>query len=98
LLLLTHLYNHYLLITPDDEFFDTANSNPLSLDEVLDLAGIWRDLAYHAYLNGVAPEGTKPVKGVGTEDERSLMTRGVTRIVERKWACVSTQVVFRADY
>jgi len=83
LLFLTHLYNHYLLITPDDEFFNTEKSNPFSLDEVLDLAGIWRDLSYFAYSNGVAEAGQRG-KGPGTEDERSLLTRGVTRIAERK--------------
>ena len=83
LLFLTHLYNHYLLITPDDEFFDTDKSNPFSLDEVLDLAGIWRDLSYHAYATGVAEKGQRR-RGPGTEDERSLLTRGVTRVAERK--------------
>ena len=86
LMLLTHMYNHYLLITPDDEFFDTSptSSNPLTIDEALDLASIWRDLAFYGYMTGVAPSGTNPLKGVGTEEARSLMTKGVTRVVERK--------------
>ena len=84
LLFLTHLYNHYLLVTPDDEFFDTQKSNPFSLDEVLELAGIWRDLSYHAFSNGVQPGSGGSSKGPGSEDERALLTRGVVRVAERK--------------
>ena len=84
LLFLTHLYNHYLLLTPDDEFFTDTQSNPLSLDEVLEMAAIWRDLAFWGYMAGVAPPGQIPSKGQGTEDARSLFTRGVTRVAERK--------------
>ena len=84
LLFLTHLYNHYLLLTPDDEFFSETHSNPLSLDEVLEMAAIWRDLAFWGYMAGVAPPGQTPLKGRGTEDARSLFTRGVTRVAERK--------------
>jgi ubiquitin-protein ligase E3 C len=80
LLFMTHLYNHYLLLTPDDEFFSA--SNPLSLDEVQELAGIWKDLAFWGYMNGVAPAGSS--SGMGTEEERNLFTRGVTRVAERK--------------
>lgn len=77
---MTHLYNHYLLLTPDDEFFSASNS--LSLDEVQELAGIWKDLAFWGYMNGVAPAGSS--SGMGTEEERNLFTRGVTRVAERK--------------
>ena len=85
LLLLTHIYNHYLLITPDAEFFadSPSGSNPLSLDEVLDLTAIWRDLAFWAYMNGVAPPGSS-TGGKGKEDVRALLTRGLTRVAERK--------------
>jgi ubiquitin-protein ligase E3 C len=84
LLLLTHLYNHYLLLTPDDEFFSPENgANPFTLDEVLEIAGIWRDLAYWGYMGGVA-SGTSSQKGVGTEEVRGMFTRGVTRVAERK--------------
>lgn len=80
LLLLSQIYCHYLLITPDDEFFD-PKSNPLTLDEVLDLSSIWRDLGFWGYINGVArPQD----RGVGTEEQRQLFTRGVTRVSERK--------------
>ncbi|RSH92214.1 hypothetical protein EHS25_008629 [Saitozyma podzolica] len=79
LLFMTHLYNHYLLLTPDDEFFSA--SNPLSLDEVQELAGIWKDLAFWGYMNGVAAVGSS--SGMGTEEERNLFTRGVTRVAER---------------
>lgn len=89
LLLLSHLYCHYLLLTPDDEFFAPA-LNPLTLDEVLELSLIWRDLAFWGYLNGVnggavIPGTTNTVPSrAGTEEERSLFTRGVTRVSERK--------------
>ncbi|WVR04680.1 hypothetical protein IAU60_001691 [Kwoniella sp. DSM 27419] len=85
LVLLSHIYNHYLLLTPDDEFFSTS-SNPLSTDEVVELAGIWRDLAYWSYMNGVAvSDGARFTVGgsKGSEEVRGLFTRGVTRVVER---------------
>lgn len=78
LLLLSHMYNHYLLLTPDDEFF--SNTNPLSLDEVLELSSTWRDLAFWGYMNGVAE--SQP-RGVGTETDRRLFTQGVMRVSER---------------
>jgi ubiquitin-protein ligase E3 C len=85
LLFLTTLYNHYLLLTPDDEFFSDTSSKPISLDEVLELAGIWRDLAFWGYMNGLAPSGSASGKSPGTEEARALFTRGVTRVAERKW-------------
>lgn len=84
LLVLTHLYNHYLLLTPDDEFFSANSTNPISVDEVLELAGIWRDLAFWGYMIGVAGSGVVLPKGPGTEETRALFTRGVTRVAERK--------------
>lgn len=80
LLLLSQVYCHYLLITPDDEFFD-PRGNPLTVDEVLDLSSIWRDLAFWGYMNGVSHAQDR---GVGTEEQRQLFTRGVTRVSERK--------------
>ena len=80
LVLLSHLYTHYLLFTPDDEFF--SNSNLLTIDEVLDVSAIWRNLAFWGYMSGVAPEGNS-WSGKGREDVRSLFTRGVTRVAER---------------
>ncbi|OCF32551.1 ubiquitin-protein ligase E3 C [Kwoniella heveanensis BCC8398] len=97
LLLLTYIYNHYLLLTPDDEFFSPA-SNPLTTDEILELAGIWRDLAFWGYINGVnsasstsasdvrdigAGAGKASAGRLGSEEVRGLFTRGVTRVVER---------------
>jgi ubiquitin-protein ligase E3 C len=81
LVFMTLLYNHYLLITPDDEFFDSNGKNPLTIDEVLDLAGIWRDLAFWSYMNGVEAAGAQ---GRGSEDQRNLLTRGVVRVAEKK--------------
>lgn len=78
LLLLSHMFNHYLLLTPDDEFF--SSSNPLSLDEVLELSSTWRDLAFWGYMNGVAAPS---LRGVGTEADRRLFTQGVMRVSER---------------
>ncbi|WWC86828.1 uncharacterized protein L201_001707 [Kwoniella dendrophila CBS 6074] len=91
LVLLTYMYNHYLLLTPDDEFFSTAN-NALSTDEILELVEIWRDLAFWGYMNGVSGsktvngntfEGDQKTEKMGNEEIRGLFTRGVTRIVER---------------
>lgn len=82
LLLLTQMMCHYLILTPDDEFFAQPSSSPLSVDEVLDISSIWRDLAYWGFMDGVAV--VKQDRGEGTEDVRSLFTRGVTRVAERK--------------
>ncbi|WWC68012.1 uncharacterized protein I206_101931 [Kwoniella pini CBS 10737] len=89
LVLLTYMYNHYLLLTPDDEFFSTS-SNALSTDEILELAGIWRDLAFWGYMNGISDPANKFTSVVeienvnkGNEEVRGLFTRGVTRVVER---------------
>ncbi|WWD00653.1 hypothetical protein V866_007588 [Kwoniella sp. B9012] len=85
LILLTYVYNHYLLLTPDDEFFSTT-SNALSTDEILELAGIWRDLAFWGYMNGVSGSGSSSgpaTTRMGNEEIRGLFTRGVTRVVER---------------
>lgn len=80
LLLLSHVYSHFLLLAPDDEFFE-SQSNPLSLDEVKELSTIWRDLAFWGYMNGVAEH---PSSTSGTDEVRSLFTRAVTRVAERK--------------
>ncbi|KGB75097.1 ubiquitin-protein ligase E3 C [Cryptococcus deuterogattii 99/473] len=86
LLLLTHMYCHYLLLTPDDEFFSPAR-NPFNIDEILQLAAIWRDLAYWGYISGVPSPGVaangKGRDKRGNEEARTLFTKGVTRVVER---------------
>ncbi|KAK8847462.1 hypothetical protein IAR55_005320 [Kwoniella newhampshirensis] len=92
LLLLTYLYCHYLLLTPDDEFF-SPSKNAFSTDEILRIAAIWRDLAFWGFMNGVsgARAGNTAWNDVqssknasmGNEEIRGLFTRGVTRVVER---------------
>ena len=83
LILMTHLYCHYLLLTPDDEFFAQSNrTNPLSSDEILELGAIWRDLAFWGYMIGISPNSDYP--RVGDEDTRALFTKGVTRLAARK--------------
>jgi ubiquitin-protein ligase E3 C len=83
LILMTHLYCHYLLLTPDDEFFATTNrTNPLSSDEILELGAIWRDLAFWGYMLGVSPNSD--YNRVGDEETRALFTKGVTRMAARK--------------
>ena len=79
------MYNLYLLITPDAEFFTESSnsSNPLTLDEMLELTTVWRDLAFWAYMEGVAQVNGPSADGRGTEEDRSLLTRGVTRMAER---------------
>lgn len=86
LILLTHLHCHYLLLTPDDEFFtDNNTSNPFSIDEVLELGAIWRDLAFWGYMEGVSsPSQASPDDHRGDEDTRALFTKGVTRLAARK--------------
>lgn len=94
------MYNHFLLLAPDDEFFD-PQSNPLSMDEVLELSVIWRDLAFWGYMAGVRSAGGQPGQAGtggasmssgasgsdmrGSEEDRALFTRGVTRLTERKY-------------
>ncbi|WVQ83300.1 hypothetical protein IAT38_005439 [Cryptococcus sp. DSM 104549] len=63
LLLLSHMYCHYLLLTPDDEFV-SPRTNPLNIDEILQLAAIWRDLAFWGYMNGVT-SSSGAAAGVG---------------------------------
>jgi ubiquitin-protein ligase E3 C len=83
LILMTHLYCHYLLLTPDDEFFAQTNrTNPLSSDEILELGAIWRDLAFWGYMIGISPDSL--YVNVGDEDARALFTKGVTRLAARK--------------
>lgn len=85
LVLLTHLYCHYLLLTPDDEFFAKSNTtNPLSIDEVLELGAIWRDLAFWGYMDGVSSAQSPASDKRGDEDTRTLFTKGVTRLAARK--------------
>ena len=64
LILLAELYSRCLLTLGDDEFHSTKN--PLSLDEVIGLSGLLRNLAFALYWQ----EGAL---GVGTEkDERGV--------------------------
>jgi ubiquitin-protein ligase E3 C len=83
------MYSHYLLLTPDDEFFAPA-INPFSLDEVTELSTIWRDLAYWAYMSGV-DDTSSPGRKMGNDDERGLITRAIVRVAERK--CVQSTSV-----
>lgn len=101
------MYNHFLLLAPDDEFFD-PQSNPLSMDEVLELSVIWRDLAFWGYMAGVHSAGGQPgmasagvstISGAsgsdmrGSEEDRALFTRGVTRLTERKYVSSLAQTL-----
>jgi ubiquitin-protein ligase E3 C len=89
--LLSQLYTHFLLLAPDDEFFNThgnsagTQSNPLTLDEVLDLASIWRDLAFWGYTAQIVASSVEVASAAkGTDELRALFTRGVMRVAERK--------------
>lgn len=85
LILLTHMYCHYLLLTPDDEFFaHNSTTNPLSIDEVLELGAIWRDLAFWGYMDGLNSDESPAADFRGDEDTRALFTKGVTRLAARK--------------
>ncbi|EIW71232.1 hypothetical protein M231_06447 [Tremella mesenterica] len=81
LILLTQLYSRYLVLTPDDEFFSTANL--LSIPEVMELSAVWRNLAYWGYMSGVAYPSNPSSIGRGTEHHRSLFTKIVTQLAER---------------
>jgi len=90
-LLLSTLYIHYLLTLPDDEFFapPSRSRSALSIDEVTELAGIWRDLAFYGYWTGIAAsgryldEGQRKAEERKKEDVRGLMTRGVNAVCAR---------------
>ncbi|WVO16628.1 hypothetical protein L204_104307 [Cryptococcus depauperatus] len=86
LLLLTHMYCHYLLLTPDDEFFSPSR-NPFNMDEILQLTALWRNLAYWGYMSGtstlsVTIDNDRPGYK-STEEVRRLFTKGVVRVSER---------------
>ena len=81
------LYLQNLLTLPDDEFFQPVRKDgsrsALTVDEVADLAGIWRDLAFWGYTLGT---GNGPETGLTKRKEefRSLMTQGVLAVSARK--------------
>lgn len=81
------LYLQNSLTLPDDEFFQPVRKDgsrsALTVDEVADLAGIWRDLAFWGYTVGFGngPETTLTKR---KEEFRSLMTQGVLAVSARK--------------
>lgn len=81
------LYLQNLLTLPDDEFFEpirkAGGRSALSLDEIGDLAGIWRDLAFWGYVGGLGSGPETPVMK-RKEELRSLMTQGVLAVSARK--------------
>lgn len=85
LLLLTHIYIHHLLTVTDEEFFAPASrdSAALSLDEVTELSGIWRDIAFWGYWSGLG-NGSDQTIQKQKEEIRGLMTRGVLAITARE--------------
>jgi ubiquitin-protein ligase E3 C len=56
----------------------------LSIDEVLELGAIWRDLAFWGYMDGVVSAESAASDQRGDEDTRALFTKGVTRLAARK--------------
>jgi ubiquitin-protein ligase E3 C len=85
LLLLTHIYIHHLLTVTDEEFFapPSRDAAALSLDEVIELSGIWRDVAFWGYWSGLGNGlGQEIVKQ--KEEIRGLMTKGVLAITARE--------------
>lgn len=92
-LLLSTLLIQHLLTIPDDEFFAPVSSkSALSLDEILELAGVWKDLGFYGYWSGLAPPYANKVEPrtllpkleKQREDIRSLMTQGVVAICARE--------------
>jgi len=81
------LYLQNLLTLPDDEFFEPVRKiggrSALSLDEIGDLASIWRDLAFWGYVAGLGSGPETPVTK-RKEELRSLMTQGVLAVSARK--------------
>lgn len=59
------------------------------MDEVRELSVIWRDLAFWGYMAGVSSRAQGEAVGAadtrGSEEDRGLFTRGVTRLTERKY-------------
>ncbi|KAJ9122361.1 hypothetical protein QFC22_001783 [Naganishia vaughanmartiniae] len=84
LLLLTHIYIHHLLTVTDEEFFapPSRDAAALSLDEVTELSGIWRDVAFWGYWSGLG-NGLSPEIAKQKEEIRGLMTKGVLAITAR---------------
>ncbi|KAJ9092862.1 hypothetical protein QFC19_008586 [Naganishia cerealis] len=84
LLLLTHIYIHHLLTVTDEEFFapPSRDAAALSLDEVIELSGIWRDVAFWGYWSGLGNSASQEIEKQ-KEEIRGLMTRGVLAITAR---------------
>lgn len=85
LLLLTHIYIHHLLTVTDEEFFAPASrdSAALSLDEVTELSGIWRNIAFWGYWSGLGTGSDQTIQK-RKEEIRGLMTKGVLAITARE--------------
>lgn len=85
LLLLTHIYIHHLLTVTDEEFFapPSRDAAALSLDEVIELSGIWRDVAFWGYWSGLG-NGLSQAIVKQKEEIRGLMTKGVLAITARE--------------
>lgn len=93
LILLSELYSRCLLTLGDDEFFDPARS-PLSLDEVVGLSGVLKNLAFVLYwqegvvLGGGGLEERKVVgMRMGVEGLRMLATTLLQQIYARERVC-----------
>lgn len=90
LILLSELYSRCLLTLGDDEFFDPKR-NPLTLDEVVGLSGVLRNLAFILYWQEGAilgDGGAEERKVVGTrmggEGLRTLATTLLQQIYARE--------------
>ena len=88
LILLIELYSRCLLTLGDDEFF-AQNKNPLSLDEVVGLTAIGRNLAFALYWQESSLVGWKESKVVGTrvglEELRSMTTVLLQQVHAREY-------------
>ena len=79
LILLIELYSRCLLTLGDDEFF-AQNKNPLSLDEVVGLTAMGRNLAFALYWQESSLVGWKDSKVVGTRVDLDAL-RGMTTVL-----------------
>ncbi|TIA87455.1 hypothetical protein E3P99_03162 [Wallemia hederae] len=83
-LLLVYLYSRLLLTLPDADFHATNSPNQaLSLDEVVSLSSILRNVTFALYTTEHAQNETIPVLGFKVMSVRSILTRLARQIHER---------------
>lgn len=90
LVLLCELYSRCLLTLGDDEFYSTKGGNPLTLDEVVGLSGLLRNLAFALYwqetslhLGASAGDGSSRSGVIGTRMNVEALRQLATTLLKQ---------------